>query len=398
LYRNYAFLGEKGMIFYILWNYLVGYVRIRVDGVSLEKFINLTVSNGIHLWGINRQSYTSLTANISIRGFKQLHAISRKVSCRIRIVEKRGFPFVLHHYRHRKMLAAGMVIFLVILYGFSSFIWSVDVEGTEKVNPKVILEELDSLGVRPGVYKPNIDTLSIENRLVINIPELSWASLEIRGSRAVLRVKESVKPPAFIDKKTPANIIAGKDGIIQKMIVLEGQPVVKEGQTVRKGQLLVSGIFDHPQTIGVRYVRAMGQIMARTWYEETDTLSLKEPYRQRTGRTVQIKYLGWNKLKVPYKKEEVLFADYDLEVQEDDFFITETYYEVEVIHWDKNMELAKKKLEESVYAKARKKIPAGAKIIDKKFKYDMIEEDKLIAEIYIEALEDIGLQQTIHTQ
>ena len=386
------------MIFYILWNYLIGYVKIRVDGVSLEKFINLTVSRGIHLWGINRQNYTSLTANISIRGFKQLHAISHKVHCGIRIVEKRGFPFVLHHYRHRKMLTVGMIVFLAILYGFSSFIWSVDVEGTEKVDPQMLMEELYSLGVRPGVYKPNIDTLSIENSLVIHIPEISWASLEIKGSRAVLRVKESVLPPAFVDKDTPTDIVAAKDGIIQKMIVLEGQAVAAEGQTVQKGQLLVTGIIDHPDTTGVRYVHSMGRIMARTWYEDAAELSLKEPYRQRTGRSAQIKYLGWDKLKIPYRKEEIPFADYDMEVRKDGFFITETYYEVEEIQWDKNRELAKEKLKELVGEKARKKIPEGAKIIDKKFKYDMIEGEKLIAVIYIEALEDIGLQQTIEIQ
>jgi similar to stage IV sporulation protein len=393
------FSGEKNsMIFYILWNYLIGYVKIRVDGLSLEKFINLTVSRGIHLWGINRQSYTSLTANISIRGFKQLHGVSRKISCRVRIEEKRGFPFVLHHYRHRKMLAAGMIVFLGILYGFSYFIWSVDVEGTEKVNPEVIISELNSLGIHPGVFKPAIDTLSIENRLVINIPEISWASLEIRGSRAVLRIKESVKPPSFVDRDTPANIVAAKDGIIQKMIVLEGQTIVEEGQTVRKGQLLVSGVIDHPQTIGVRYVHSMGQILARTWYEDTAELSLKEPYRQRTGRTARIKYIGWDKLKVPYHKEDVQFADYDMEIQDDGVFLTEIFYEIELIQWNKNMDQAKKKLEELAVEKARKKVPGGAKIIDKKFKYDMIEGDKLIAVIYIEALEDIGLQQTIQIQ
>jgi similar to stage IV sporulation protein len=87
------------MFFYILWNYLIGYVVISVKGVSLEKFINLTITNGIYLWGIQRQNYTTLTAKISIRGFRQLHGISNKIRCRIRIVEKRGLPFVLFRYR-----------------------------------------------------------------------------------------------------------------------------------------------------------------------------------------------------------------------------------------------------------------------------------------------------------
>jgi similar to stage IV sporulation protein len=325
------------MFFYILWNFLVGYVIIRVEGLSLEKFINLTVSRGIYLWGIKRQNYTTLTARISIRGFKQLRGISHKIRCRIRIVDKRGLPFILYRYRRRKMLAVGMLVCLCIIYGLSSFVWTVDVEGTEEVDPRMVLAELESLGVKPGIFKPHIDNMLIENQLLVRIPELSWASLEIRGSRAILRVRESVLPPALVDRNTPCNIVAAKDGIIHKMIVLDGQAAVGPGQTVKKGQLLVSGIIEHPDTIGVRYVHSMGQIIARTWYQQTVELSLKEPYRQRTGRKAEIKYIGWDRFKIPYRKEEIPYTDYDLEVHKDGFFLTEIYHEAEEIQWNRNI-------------------------------------------------------------
>lgn len=386
------------MFFYILWNFLVGYVIICVEGLSLEKFINLTVSRGIYLWGIKRQNYTTLTARISIRGFKQLRGISHKIRCRIRIVDKRGLPFILYRYRRRKMLAVGMLVCLCIIYGLSSFVWTVDVEGTEEVDPRMVLAELESLGVKPGIFKPHIDNMLIENQLLVRIPELSWASLEIRGSRAILRVRESVLPPALVDRNTPCNIVAAKDGIIHKMIVLDGQAAVGPGQTVKKGQLLVSGIIEHPDTIGVRYVHSMGQIIARTWYQQTVELSLKEPYRQRTGRKAEIKYIGWDRFKIPYRKEEIPYTDYDLEVHKDGFFLTEIYHEAEEIQWNRNIGKMKAKLEEMAVEAVRKSMPKRAKIIDKKVKYDIIDSEKAIAVINIEALEDIAVQQSIETQ
>lgn len=386
------------MFFYILWNYLIGYVVIRVEGLSLEKFINLTVSKGIHLWGIRRQNYTTLTARISIQGFRQLHGISHKIRCRIRIVDKRGLPFILFRYRHRKMLAAGMIVCLCIIYGLSSFVWTVDVEGTEEIDPQRVLSELETLGIQPGVFKPHIDDMLIENQLIVRIPELSWASLEIRGSRAILRVKESVLPPDMVDKDTPCNIVAAKDGIIDKIIVLDGQEVAEPGQTVKKGQLLISGIIDHSDTIGVRYVHSMGQVIARTWYEEAVELSLKEPYRQKTGRKAEIKYIGWSRLKIPYQKDEIPFTDFDLETQQEGVFITEIYHETEEIQWNKNIGKMRAKLEEMANKEVKKSLPPGAKIIDKKVKYDMIENERAIAVISVEALEDIAQQQIIATQ
>ena len=91
------------MIFLKAWNYFLGYVVISVNGLSLEKFINLCVSRGIKLWGIRRISYTSLTAKIGIRDFKSLPPIVRRVGCRVKIIDKRGFPFGIR-FRHRKML------------------------------------------------------------------------------------------------------------------------------------------------------------------------------------------------------------------------------------------------------------------------------------------------------
>src|SRR5690554_6774332 len=142
---------------------------------------------------MDRESYTSLKACISIKGFKKLRKIVRKLHCQIKIVEKRGLPFKTYKYKHRKMLIAGMLVFLVIIYDLSAFIWTVDLEGTEDVKPDLILSKLYESGVKPGAFKGKINTEQIENQLLITTPELSWASLEIRGSRAILRVKEAVE-------------------------------------------------------------------------------------------------------------------------------------------------------------------------------------------------------------
>lgn len=364
----------------------------------MEKFINLAVTNGIYLWAIDRKTYTSLTACISIKGFRKLHKIIRKLHCRIRIEGKCGLPFKTYKYRHRKMLIAGMLIFLIIIYTFSAFIWSVEVEGVEELSGDLILGKLSEMGVKPGVFKRKVNTMEIENNLIIKTPELSWASLEIRGSRAIIRVAEGVETPDFVNRDVPANILATKDGIIDNMIVLEGQPTVENGQTVKKGDLLISGIIDHPDTTGVRYVRAMGRIMARTWYEAQDTIRLDHLYRRRTGRVIELKYFGLGKARIPYKKEEMSFDEYDLETETKGLMTSEQYYEVEVISWQDNIDEAKKYLEKSSEERVKEDIPYGAKIVDKKLKYDIIEGKSIIVVLYVEVVEDIGIQEELTIQ
>lgn len=376
---------------------------IRVEGLSLEKFINLTVSKGMYLWKIKRQSYTTLNACISIKDFKKLRPILRAVHCRVKILDKRGFPFIAHRFRHRKMLLAGLVIFIIALYGLSSFIWAVEVEGAKKIDEQMLMEALDEYGVKKGIFKGHIDVRSIENRMMIRFPQLSWVSIQIKGTKAILRVVEAVEPPKPVGKE-PCNIIAGKDGIIERMIVLEGQAVVKEGDTVQKGQLLVSGVIEQPNTPAV-LVHAMGQIMARTWYEGIALVSLEDFMWERTGRKAVCKYLKMGDWGIEYYREEIPYEKYET-VEKNQWMMGENrflpakivvleYYELKKKPEGVITMEARKKAEELAFQDVRGKVPPGGKIIDKKLKYDMIGREGVEVVVYLEVLEDIGVQKNI---
>lgn len=393
------------MLILRLWNYLVGYLVIRVDGLSLEKFINLTINNGIYLWGIKRAGYTTMTACISIGGFKKLKGIARKVRCRVRIVDKRGLPFLLVRLRRRKMLLVGLTAFLIILYGLSSFIWTVDVEGNVKVPEDKLLNVLAKYGIKPGAYKKGLDISAIENRLVIDVPDIWWASIQLKGTRAIVKVVEAAQPPPMIDKDTPCNIVASKDGIIYEMVVLEGQPMVKQGDTVKKGQLLVSGVIEDPETMTTRLVHAMAQITARTWYEGQAVYSLEKGLTRRTGRKAVQRFLDMGQWVVEYQKEDIPFKYYEVEEKRVPFFgegrflpitmIVREYYEIERVPASASIQQLKEMAQKKAMEDVNKKIPSGAKIVDKRVKYDMIEGKEVKATVYVEVLEDIAQEQNI---
>ena len=242
-----------------IWHFFAGYILIEVEGLSIEKFMNLTILKGIYMWNVKRTSYTTLTAYMGIRDFKKLRQIQKKVRCRVKIRDKRGLPFIMHKLKRRKALLIGMMFFLVSIYTISAFIWVVEIEGLETMDEDIIRDTIGQFGILPGSFKGHIDIPYVENRMMIEVPDISWISIEFKGTRAIVRVVEAVKPPDMVDIDDPCNIVATKAGIIHKMIVLEGYPIVGEGDVVEPGQLLVSGILDYTETTGVRYVHAMGK-------------------------------------------------------------------------------------------------------------------------------------------
>lgn len=92
----------------------------------------------------------------------------------------------------------------------------------------------------------------------------------------------------------PAHLVAAKDGVITLPLVFEGQCLVREGEIVRAGQILASGLIGSENN-GTRVTRAAGQVLAKTERE----ITVNVPYRYeirtplpRAGREVTLIFFG----------------------------------------------------------------------------------------------------------
>ena len=95
----------------ILLRLILGYVRVEIEGYYIERFINICQNKKILIWNLKRENGVKLFCNIGIKDFKKLKIISRKTNCKIKIVKKKGIPFLLHRYKKRKIFA----MFLIVL-------------------------------------------------------------------------------------------------------------------------------------------------------------------------------------------------------------------------------------------------------------------------------------------
>ena len=174
-----------------------------------------------------------------------------------------GFLRLAERYRKRTGLAVGFFLALSLLILSSLFVWDITIEGTDRISEQSILNALESRGLRLGAFIPSINTENAEEFLILDVDGLSFVSINCRVTVVQVEIREREKNTEIVDTKSPSNLIALADGQIEALRVTGGLITVKLGQTVKKGDLLVSGIIDSA-ALGYRLVRARGEVLART--------------------------------------------------------------------------------------------------------------------------------------
>lgn len=291
--------------------YIKGYVTFKGEGGFTERFINLC---NICKVSVRDLSYTdsSFTAKCSVSDYKKLRHIGKKSGVRLSLLKRQGLIFDLKEKSERKGLLFGAVFFLVFFAVMSRFVWSVDVTGNVLVPKEDILKLGKSYGIFVGTYKPHFDEVTIANTMAMESDGVfSWAAINIKGSRAVIEVREQKKSIKDNEIRKPCNIIADFDGVIISAEVLSGTSFIREGMGIREGDLLISGAEEN-EDMSASFVEARGRITVER--DKSFTLSFNKNGRvnriSEADESLSIYLFG---LRIPLtlstKKNKLFFTD-----------------------------------------------------------------------------------------
>lgn len=298
------------MIFRIMLNYLLGFVNITVEGFFVERFINHCINQKVFLWAIKRKSSTLLTANININDFKKVRNIAKKTKCKININSKKGFPILLHKYRKRKLLLFLTIPVILAVLISSRFVWNIEVVGTEKISSQEIIRQLEEEGVCIGKKKSSIDSKKVINNIRLKREDISWMAIDLKGTNVIVNLVEAEKKPNIIDKNAYCNIVSDQKGMITKVTADTGTALVKPGDIVEKGDILIGGYMEGKYT-DTRYVHSKGKVEAKVWYTKSTKSGLTREISEETGNQKNKYSINMNNFKINLYKSLPNFENYD---------------------------------------------------------------------------------------
>lgn len=277
-----------------LYRFIIGYLEVEFSGDVTEVIFNICAKHGISIWNSKRRG-RKIRGFITVRDFKALPAVSKKSGIRVHILKKHGLPFIVRRYKKRWGIPVGAAVFFCFLEVMSSFIWTVEVSGNKKVTDTEILAVCEKIGVREGTLKSTVNPKTAKQELLLRLDKLAWASVNIEGCRATVNITEAEQSAE--ESGVPTNLKASADGVITKIDITAGNCLVKMGDIVAKGDLLVSGAIERADS--TRFVHSAGSITAKTERVFTVSAYYKRTVSEKTGRVKHKSVLSFFGINIP---------------------------------------------------------------------------------------------------
>ncbi len=270
------------MLFFVY--FLLGRRKVRIRYYDVEKLINRILSAKINMTDTVRVECDTIELTVAGGDIKTLEEIVSELGAECEIISSRGLPRIFSRYKKRYGIYVGAALFFLTVYASTMFVWRIDVVGNENVTREDIILLLSENGVREGSFIPGIDVEYVQHRSILGGEEIAWLSLNRIGTVFTVEVREKLSSEE--KGASSVNIVATLDGQIDSIEVYEGEAVVNVGDSVRKGDLLISGIVDG-NARGLREIRADGTVIGRVSSNIRVEIPFETTEKRYTGKEIR---------------------------------------------------------------------------------------------------------------
>lgn len=264
------------------------YIRLIIQRENYTAFFNACKNNSINLYNVKKTDEGYLV-DIKVGDYRRAAEIAQNTNSHISVKGRFGLLMKLILSKGRKAFYA-LALFLTLYYGVNSlYISEISISGNKTFPDSQILMCLKKNGLEKGSLKLGFDPEIFREEFIKDFPGIAWIWVEIDGTKAIVSVREKVTKPEFFNYEFFCNVVASKDGVIKKAVSSSGSLLVSEGMFVKKGDILISGVYDSTDLAPLRFINAGGIVYATTVYTIEDDFDGK-----------YISYLAQNELKSFY--------------------------------------------------------------------------------------------------
>lgn len=255
--------------------------QFTLTGLNLERFLNTLQKEQITLVSARRLDHRTLRCVCRSSDVERIAALVQEKGWRMEKTAPVGIGARIRHWLTRPGLLIGLVLAAVLLAVAMRYVWVIRIvdAGPYQADMAAYLSEE---GIKPGIPKEKVDAAALALWLQRRYPEVAWFRVYVNNVTLVVECTQGVPAPA-LPQQDPGHLLAARDGVVQSVQVYAGTAMVRPGDLVRKGQVLIRG-EERGADGEMVPVAARGRVVARCWQAETVRLPLQEIISQETGR------------------------------------------------------------------------------------------------------------------
>ena len=369
-------------------------VRVKITGKNVNNYLKRLITNKIELIDLKYNSHNEAVVTIKYSDYLKLKTV--RSSYDVKVTNTYGKLRIRNKMKRSYILLSSIILGIALIILLSNIIFSIEVIHTNKSVIELVGNELNKNGLKKYTFKKKYkDIKKIEDKILNdNKDKLEWISIEIVGTKYVVRIEER-KIKNENNDNIYQDIVASKSGVIKKIIALSGEKKYEIDNFVSKGDTIIKGSITKPNN-EIILTHASGLVYAEVWYQ----ISVEYPYQYKeeilTGNKKNIYYLkfinkrlelfNFKKYKNFQKEPKILLYNNILPIS----LVKEKQYEVNIIDEIYTTEEVINKaitLAESRLMSSNKKIDKIERVsIIKKEEYD----SKIKLDLFISVIEEIG--------
>lgn len=273
-----------------------GWSEFKLEG-NINEFLSKFKTN---IWNVEKQGKFVLARCIT-KDYVVFNKSSAEYGVVLTKIKDFGLLNFLKRYKFRFGLLIGCFFFFLIIFISNLFVWDIEIFGNALVSDEQIFKVCDENGLHFGSLITAIDEQNIENKIKEKYPEISWISLNRIAGKYIIEISEFKEKPEIVNWQGPSNVVSKYDGEILYIEAYSGNPLVSVGDSVEKGQILVSCVQQLKGIDTLAYAHSDAKIIAKVNRYNKTKIRKNSVVDQKTGLQTTEKRLILFGLKIPIK-------------------------------------------------------------------------------------------------
>ena len=282
---------------------IFGYREVEIEQTDIALIASILLQNGIRV--------SVLNDGFVLAKEKDISKIQKILSGRTRfsVSEPKGLYGTWKRSQHKVATVICTIVSILTLLLSQCLVWDIRPSGNENIANSDIKARLESCGFSVGDLWQEKTLSEVETEFLKRYDDISWININRRGTVAYVSVIEKeIENHELESNILYSNIVAEYDCVIDEVTVKSGTSMVKPGDSVKKGDLLILGANANGD-----FCRAEGQIVGRV--SDTLSVNVERKYEKRLIASKKIHEIYINIFKISiniFKTYGNLTNEYDI--------------------------------------------------------------------------------------